>query len=74
MATTDVELVTFSGTDMCDLRCPAQALAKANREDDELFFCWHHKEQHFDALLNQGWTIVEDWETWERFKNGGRYL
>jgi len=67
MVTTDLEMVTFTSEDRCDEKCPAQALAVARKGDSELMFCWHHKEKHFDALLNSDWEIIEDYETYASY-------
>ena len=67
MVTTDLEMVTFTSDDRCDVKCPSQALAVARKEDLELMFCWHHKRENFDALLDDGWEIIEDVETYASY-------
>lgn len=70
-----LEMVAFTSDDICDVKCPAQALALAKKEGTgELMFCWHHKEEHGEALLDQGWEIVEDYETYASYSVAGRYL
>lgn len=68
MVTENVEMVTFTSHDRCD-RCIAQALAVARKDGHaDLMFCWHHKEKHGDALLDQGWEVIEDYEAYESYK------
>lgn len=68
MVTEEVEMVTFDANDRCD-RCLAQALAVARKDGvADLMFCWHHKEEFGEALLDQGWEVIEDYETYESFK------
>ena len=64
----NVEMVTFTAHDRCD-RCGVQALAVAKKDEHaDLLFCWHHKEKHGDTLLDQGWEVIEDYETYESYK------
>lgn len=68
MVTDDVEMVTFTAHDRCD-GCGVQALAVAKKEGHaDLLFCWHHKEKHGERLLDLGWEVIEDYETYESFK------
>jgi hypothetical protein len=67
----DLKLVKFTAADRCD-RCGAQAYALAQREDmpQPLLFCGHHRKRHFDALVENDWLVVDDYEAWERIANG----
>lgn len=68
MESTDLEMVTFTAYDRCD-QCGVQALAIARREGfSDLMFCWHHKEEHGDKLLDTGWEIIEDYNTYESYR------
>ena len=51
----------FSRTDdRCD-RCGAEAMYAAVHEHyTELLFCRHHFTAHSSALLQQGWTFIEN--------------
>lgn len=64
----EVEVVGFSAHDRCDA-CSSQALAVARKESfADLMFCMHHKTKHEDALLDAGWRIIEDVETYESYR------
>lgn len=68
MEPTELELVTFTAYDRCDA-CGMQALAVAKKEGcADLMFCMHHKEKHGDKLLDQGWEIIEDYETYDSYR------
>jgi len=67
MEPTEIEMVVFTAEDRCDVKCPAQALAVARKDDLELMFCWHHKVENFDALMDLGWEIIEDYETYASY-------
>lgn len=56
------EVVEFDATMRCDA-CQAQAFALARKSGlSELLFCLHHLKKHYDALLDNDWTVVEDYE------------
>jgi hypothetical protein len=57
--------VSLTAQDRCD-RCGAQAYAKVVKDNMELLFCGHHREDHEDALIVDGWEILHDHEAWER--------
>lgn len=64
----ELEVVGFTAHDRCD-RCGSQALAVARKENTaDLMFCWHHKVKHEGALLDAGWRIIEDVETYESYR------
>jgi hypothetical protein len=44
----------------CD-RCNAAALCLARRDGLELLFCGHHRKQHYDKLLEDGWEVIDDY-------------
>lgn len=68
MESTELEMVSFTAYDRCD-QCGVQALAKARHEGfTDLMFCWHHKEEHGEKLLDAGWEIIEDYATYESYK------
>ena len=52
--------VEFNAQDRCD-RCPAQALAQADKDGLELLFCGHHINQHKLALEMSGWIVSFDY-------------
>lgn len=59
-------MIEFTALCRCD-RCGAQAYTAATSDEfGMLFFCLHHRKQHVDALMNEGWTIVDDYEAIER--------
>lgn len=65
---TDLEMVAFTAHDRCDA-CGHQALAVAKKDGRaDLLFCMHHTQKHGDALLDQDWEIIEDYETYESYK------
>lgn len=60
MIDTDLPVIEFTAEDRCD-RCGAQAYAVAMREGlSDLLFCMHHRKRYFDALLDDGWTVIDD--------------
>lgn len=61
----ELPLVKFSAQDRCD-RCGAQAFAEARKDGLSLIFCGHHRKQYSDALLDDGWTLFDDYEAWEQ--------
>lgn len=65
MLNTELSLIEFSTFDRCD-GCGAQAYSLARREDmTELLFCIHHRKRHRDALLNEGWEVIDGTEALE---------
>lgn len=62
----DLPLIEFSAFDRCD-GCGARALSSARRDDmpQELLFCIHHRMKHINALLDEGWEIVDGTEALE---------
>lgn len=67
MVNHELPMVEFTAEDRCD-RCGAQAYTLAQHEDmaSDLLFCIHHRKQHHDALLSDGWEIIDDYEAMER--------
>ena len=55
----ELPVIALTLFDRCD-GCGAGAVMQANKGDDALLFCYHHKQKHEDALLNAGWEVVED--------------
>lgn len=48
--------------DRCD-RCSAQAYVSASNTPNHvpaLYFCAHHFEEHWAALMSQSWEVVDD--------------
>ena len=69
MGPTDLEMVEFTAHDRCD-RCLAQALSLARKDGfHDLMFCWHHKEEFGDKLLDDGWELIEDYATYESYRS-----
>jgi ribosomal protein S27AE len=59
-------MIEFTVEDRCD-RCGARAIMLASHDDfGELMFCGHHRKEYKDILLDEGWTITEDYEEIER--------
>lgn len=59
-------VIEFTAECRCD-RCGAQAYTLAQREDlGDLLFCLHHRKQHYDALLDMGFEVVDDLQAIER--------
>lgn len=56
----DYEMVEFKATDRCD-RCGAQAYSMARKGDMEILFCIHHRRENKEALLNQGFEVIDDY-------------
>lgn len=67
MVDTDLPLIDFTAEDRCD-RCGAQAYTMAQHEDmaSELLFCLHHAREHRNDLVDEGWTVIDDYEAIER--------
>lgn len=66
MLDNEMPLIDFTAEDRCD-RCGAQAYTLAKNENcGELLFCLHHRRQHVNALLDEGWEIVDDYEAMSR--------
>lgn len=62
MIDTELPMISFTALDRCD-RCGAQAYAVASQPGRaDLFFCIHHRRENYDALLDSGWTVVDDYE------------
>lgn len=61
----DNPVIAFSALDRCD-RCGAQAYSVAQKDGKaDLLFCLHHRKEHFDALLDDEWTVTDDYEGME---------
>lgn len=59
------EAVIFDATMRCD-GCNARAIAVAQKSNkSDLLFCLHHLKKHYDALLEDGWYVIEDYEALE---------
>lgn len=66
MVDEDFPVIQFTAESRCD-RCGAQAYTLATHEEfTELMFCLHHRKEHFDSLLDKGWTVIDDNEAIER--------
>jgi hypothetical protein len=66
MVDLDFPLVEFTADDRCD-RCGAQAYTLAKHDEyGELLFCLHHRKNHADTLIDEGWTVVDDYEAISR--------
>lgn len=74
MIDTDLPLIEFTALDRCD-RCGAQAYTMAQRKDmpAELLFCLHHSKEYRNPLMDEGWTVVDDYEAIQRLTNPNRY-
>ena len=57
--------IEFNAQDRCD-RCPARAVAAANKDRLELLFCRHHIREHNLVLEMEGWTISFDYVELEK--------
>lgn len=70
MVDTKNPVLVFTAQDRCDA-CGAQAYSLAQHEDQsaELLFCLHHREQHIDRLLSDGWEIIDDHAAIEELVN-----
>lgn len=65
---TTEEMFVASSSVRCD-RCFAEAYSTARKDSiGELYFCVHHRNQSYNALLNDGWTVIDDTEAIERLK------
>ncbi len=57
--TTALVLAPLNAHDICDTGgCPAQAKVRVHKASAELLFCGHHKDEHFEALVLEGWSFV----------------
>lgn len=66
MSPQELELISLTAQDRCD-RCIGQAYSIARKEGfDDLLFCNHHLREHRDALLAQGFEVIEDLTARER--------
>lgn len=66
MVHNDLPLIEFTAEDRCD-RCGAQAYTLAKHDQfGELMFCLHHRREHYDNLLDEGWEVVDDYEAMSR--------
>lgn len=66
MVDNELPLIEFTAGDRCD-RCGAQAYTLARHDEfGELLFCLHHRREHVNALLDEGWEIVDDYEAMSR--------
>lgn len=55
-------VLEFNANDRCD-GCGAQAYVLATHQDhSDLLFCAHHYRDSKDNLLDEGWSLVEDYE------------
>ena len=52
----------------CDA-CQAQAYSQAVNLDcaSDLLLCLHHRKKHGQALLDEGWMIIDDCQAMEQF-------
>jgi len=63
-------VLVFNALDRCD-RCGAQAYTAAQKDGFvDLLFCLHHRREFEWPLLDDGWTIVDDYEAIERLVVG----
>lgn len=66
MVDNETPLIEFTAEDRCD-RCRARAYTLARHEDfGELMFCLHHRREHADIMLDEGWEIIDDYEAMSR--------
>lgn len=61
-------VLEFNAGDRCD-GCGAQAHALAQCELGELMFCIHHLRKNRARLLDEGWEVIEDWESIDSLYN-----
>lgn len=55
----DLPLIEFTAFSRCDA-CGAQALSMARHEEmGEFLFCLHHRKEHKNRLLEDGWVIID---------------
>jgi hypothetical protein len=57
----DLSLIEFTAQDRCD-QCGAQAYTMARKPEarSELLFCRHHRRDHYQLLLDEGWVVIDD--------------
>lgn len=69
----DNPLLEFTAHDRCD-RCGAQAYTIASREDmpSDLLFCLHHRKANYNALLEDGWEVIDDYEAISRLADNNQ--
>lgn len=73
MVDKDLPVIEFTAADRCD-RCGSQAYTLADHpEFGELLFCLHHRRDHVDTLLDEGWTVVDDYEAISRLAENNTY-
>lgn len=66
MVDTELPMIEFTANDRCD-RCGARAITICQHDEyGELLFCGHHRREHAQNLIDEGWTIVDDYEEMER--------
>lgn len=66
MVDTELPMIEFTAHDRCD-RCGARAISMATHDEHtELLFCGHHRREHAQMLMDEGWTIVDDYEQMEQ--------
>lgn len=67
-------VMVFTTFDRCD-GCGAQALSAAQKEGKtDLLFCLHHRKRHYDALILDGWTVVDDIVAMENLADNTRSI
>lgn len=70
----DNPVIEFTAHDRCD-RCGAQAYTMATKEGcSELLFCLHHRNEHYDALLDQDWKVIDDAAALENLYGSNRHI
>jgi len=58
----DNPVIAFTALDRCD-GCGAQAYSVAQKEGHaDLLFCAHHRREHYATLLDEGWSVTDDYE------------
>lgn len=66
MSPQELELISLTASDRCD-RCIGQAYTIARKDGfNDLLFCNHHLRESRDALMAQGFRIIEDLTARER--------
>lgn len=66
MSPQELELISLTANDRCD-RCIGQAYTIARKDGfNDLLFCNHHLRESRDALMAQGFRIIEDLTARER--------
>ena len=69
----DYPLIELTAADRCD-GCGARACTLAKHEDfGELLFCLHHRNKNEQSLLDEGWTLIDDYQVFEMLTGNNKY-